>query len=627
MTIRRLITLWLLTAILLGGLALRLYRINAMPLRGDEAFTVLHWMREPLANTLTVIAPVDPQPPLAYLFYRGWSLTVGSHELAVRFLPALVNTIGIAAIFALGLRLGGRKLGLLAALVWAFHPLQVWHGQDARNYAIWSAASLVALWLSLRALELDKRVDWLLYVAAASAASYIYYLELFVIAALNIYVIAFYRKKRAILVRWFVAQVLVALILSPWYLQERLLLGSGYTGTASGFDPALWLMWFLPSLAFGDTMPGHLIEVFWWVLLVWLVLAAVVWWNVNRRYGVLLVLIASLPLLLLAIISVRLNVFVPRYVLASAPAYALLILGSSLLLLKRPSLSFFLRSFAVVSLVVYVVFLGFGLLNHYFSNDYAKTPDWRALVGHLREQVHVNDLIINTAADEAFTFYLQEYEIDAQYLRLPANPAQTVQEIETILGEYAPAAENLWLAAQPPSDWANADAPYRWAETHMLPLRRDRVGGLWAFHYVPQTVQRALREPAAWPAIQFENVAALDHVEVFRSTVAPERLDVLLSWQALAQTETPLKVFVHLVSVTDAGLQTIWSQDDAFPQDGRIATTNWQPGVVYNDTYTLASPTLAGDFALIVGWYEPVTGRRLRVGSGDYVEIARVSFP
>ena len=627
MTKRRWITLWFLTALLLGGLALRLYRINVVPLRGDEAFTVLHWMREPLANTLTVIAPVDPQPPLAYSLYRGWSLAVGSHELTVRLLPALMNTIGIAAIFAVGFRLGGRKLGLLAALVWAFHPLQIWHGQDARNYAIWAAASLVALWLSLRALERDRRIDWILYVAAASVAAYVYYLELFVVAALNIYVIVFYGKRRATLMRWFMAQGLVALLLSPWYLQERLLLGSGYTGTASGFDPMLWLTWFLPSLAFGDTMPAYLVQTFWWGLLVWLVLAAVVWWRESRRYGVLLVLIASLPLLLLGVVSLRLNVFVPRYVLAAAPAYALLILGSSLFLLQKRCFSTFWRSLAVGLLAVYLLLLGFSLLRYYFDNDYAKAPDWRALASHLRDQVGENDLLINTSADEAFTFYLQEYEIEAEYLRLPANPAQTVREIETILSAYAPEMESLWLAAQPPNDWPNADAPYRWAETHMLLLRGDQIGGLWALHYVPQTVQRALGEYAARPAAQFEDVAALARVEVVRSSAAPDRLDVLLSWQALAQTEAPLKVFVHLINVTDTSLQTIWSQDDAFPQDGRIATTNWQPGIIYNDTYRLASPTLPGEYALIVGWYDPITGRRLSVGSGDSVEIARLSLP
>ncbi len=49
----------------------------------------------------------------------------------------------------------------------------------------------------------------------------------------------------------------------------------------------------------------------------------------------------------------------------------------------------------------------------------------------------------------------------------------------------------------------------------------------------------------------------------------------------------PLKVFAHLEgTVNPRPGSPLWTQDDHFPQDGRVSTTNWEigtglPGCVY----------------------------------------------
>src|SRR5687767_14437640 len=102
-------TLALVVALTLAGFALRLYQINDDAIRGDEVFTILHWMREPFGQAVEKLATVVPQPPLAVGIYRAWALLVGPQDSTARFLPALLNLLGIPAIFALGKRLGGRN--------------------------------------------------------------------------------------------------------------------------------------------------------------------------------------------------------------------------------------------------------------------------------------------------------------------------------------------------------------------------------------------------------------------------------------------------------------------------------------------------------------------------------------
>jgi LPXTG-motif cell wall-anchored protein len=277
------------------GFALRLYQVGATAFRGDEAFTALFWMQKPLSESIATVATVDPQPPLAYALFRGWGLIFGTNETTTRLLPALLSLLGIPSLYALGKRLISVEVGLLSAVFYTFHPFFIWHAQDARNYAIWGSATLVALWLAVCALHGQRWVDWVLYVIAASVAAYLYYLELFVLFTLNLFVLLIYWRERRLLLQWFAAQCLIGIILAIWYLQPRLLVQSGYGGTAGGFDPTLWLIWFLPTLSFGDTLPltGTAKNLLIVVLPLLLVAGGSLMWK-TRRTRVLLLLRACL---------------------------------------------------------------------------------------------------------------------------------------------------------------------------------------------------------------------------------------------------------------------------------------------------------------------------------------------
>ncbi|MCA9913768.1 MAG: hypothetical protein KC496_10485, partial [Anaerolineae bacterium] len=48
------------------GFALRLHQIDAVALRGDEAFSVQNWAGLPLSASLTDIASIEPHPPGTY---------------------------------------------------------------------------------------------------------------------------------------------------------------------------------------------------------------------------------------------------------------------------------------------------------------------------------------------------------------------------------------------------------------------------------------------------------------------------------------------------------------------------------------------------------------------------------
>jgi hypothetical protein len=619
------ITWLLLLSLILGGFALRLYHLDRFSYRGDEAFTMLNWVRPAILETLNSdIILNDPQPALAYISYWGWGQVFGEGELVMRLLPVLMNTLGIAAIFALGRHVNGAKTGLLAALMWAMHPFLIWHAQDIRTYAIWSSLSALSLWLALLALKRRRWVDWVLFVLAAVLSAYFYYLEVFMFVALNIYVFSHYWRDRQLLKAWVFSQVAIGLLLAPWFLQERLLFGSGYGGTVTTpFSLSALLTEFLPTLSFGETLPIPYPELTGALIL--LVILAGLWalWRINRPYARLFALILVVNFGLLSLVSLKLNVFTPRYILCIIPvmmiAFARLIRTIYHL---RPAL--IARSAALALLGIW---LGLSLIsqhNHHFAPEYAK-PDWRSITDYLHARIHPDDVVIAGSSDVAFIYY---YDNFTEIRYLPASERQDPEEIRETLAETTDAFVNLWVLDRPNPTWPNAEIRTAWLETHAQALHHASVDGFPVTLYRGQAIHPF--EEADQPLGQrFEGVATLLGVEIIRPILTDEALSVIAYWQTENITKTPLKGFVHLM---DADQTQVIRQDDHELRVNGQTTQNWPywpEWVQFRDVYTLSLEGVApGEYVLIMGLYDPETGARVPLENGDtHTEIGPFNWP
>jgi len=105
-------------------------------------------------------------------------------------------------------------------------------------------------------------------------------------------------------------------------------------------------------------------------------------------------------------------------------------------------------------------------------------------------------------------------------------------------------------------------------------------------------------------------------------------LHLTLCWQALSTMETSYTVFIHLLD-EEGGLR---GQQDSVPGQGTLPTTGWMSGEVITDRYdiSIASDAPPGGYRLLVGMYEPTSGKRLPVydgagnGVGDSVSLEGV---
>ncbi|MFN8500092.1 MAG: glycosyltransferase family 39 protein [Anaerolineae bacterium] len=127
----------------------------------------------------------------------------------------------------------------------------------------------------------------------------------------------------------------------------------------------------------------------------------------------------------------------------------------------------------------------------------------------------------------------------------------------------------------------------------------------------------AAREPGvtAISPLTFGENMRLVGAEIAPDAVRPGgSVAVTLAWQALAPTPTDLNFFVHLVRL-DGSLA---GQFDGPPLGGSYATTDWAPGerIIGRVEAKVADDAPPGSLSVQVGWYDWRTGERLPTSSG-----------
>lgn len=624
------LSLILITVSIWLGFGIRLHNLDAVPLRGDEAFSAMNWAEMPISQSLSEIATIEPHPPLTYVIFHIWNLIIGGIDspFALRMLGVLSNLIGIPAMYALSKQLTkNQTIGLLAAFIWAVHPFEIWHSQDFRNYALWAGLSVTTLWLGLRLIVNRRAIDWGLYSLFAIITAFIFYTELLTLGVFGLYMLITQRKNRAFVIRLISVQfVIVSAVLLGFILLQGSLLGSGgYGGNVEPFSAPDYLTRFLPTLAIGDTLPIELSNL--WIPLVGLcMLFITVTYKTYQKITPLLLFLILIPLVFLGFASTRISIFHPRYVLSTVPAVILLIsigsYGIASTLSKQLPLSKNLITLIIVSPWFIVSVL---TLNNYFNNPtLQKAPAWDELGAFLNANVTEDDLVIQLSTDAAFGYY---YNGEAKDWGLPASPAQPeseiIEQLETVRTIY----DSLYIVSNAIPDWQNADVVETWANDNMQLVKLSHASGLGIRQYKNWDVTDRQAEPAI---TQFDGLVELVDYQLFETPLPTGEIVLWLYWKPLSHTDIPHKSFVHLVGDInpDTG-SPLWAQDDQFPQNGRLDSTSWELNTVYRDVYYLPAESLQnGSYQILVGWYNPETNTRINTTeNNDSLQLTTLSHP
>jgi len=590
---------------------LRVYRLDYVPLRGDESFTVV-FLSNPLSVIWDGIRFIEPNPPLFYLLLYAFIALAGTADFATRYFSVLFGVLAVPLIYALGRRLTrsrgpwGLSVASVVALLVAVNPYQVWHSQDLRNYTLWPALSLASLYLLLRALEEDRRRFWVGYVATAILSLYTHYYDAFLLLFQNLYVFGLYWRRWPLLRRWVVAQAIVVGAFAPWplALSSRPL---SYVDMTEAPDLLRLILRTLAHFTLGETLSRTQTNAALPMMALLVLLGLVTAFRLQRGASWFLLLYLMVPLLG-AFVGLQIQpVFRERYLNAIASGYYLALAFAIVGLTRWPAKG---RVVALVALGAVLLINGVSLGQYYFDPRYAKSPDWRALAHYLETHAGPHDVIVQTYPDPGLAHYyhgpaerlvLPDRSAVDQVGELPVDRVATGEKLRELLGR----ADRLWLIPVP-SNWDPHAFVEGWLERRAEKLGEEQVASFRVVAY-----HRAEQEPPSFShpiQARFGEVIRLlgydAKLDVKRST-----LTLTLYWEALAAVDPRYTVFTHLVDTQ--GL--IRAQHDAQPQDGNFPTSEWLPRDVIRDTHVLTLPgnMEPGEYRLLVGLYRLETGERL----------------
>jgi hypothetical protein len=111
------------------------------------------------------------------------------------------------------------------------------------------------------------------------------------------------------------------------------------------------------------------------------------------------------------------------------------------------------------------------------------------------------------------------------------------------------------------------------------------------------------------------------------TTDADQRMARLtLYWKALALMDTSYTVFVHLLDAKN----DVVAAGDAAPGGGEFPTTGWIENEYITDVHAFGLPEKLppGEYPIEIGWYDPITGARLKTAEGqDRVILTAIKIP
>ncbi|MBI5035212.1 MAG: hypothetical protein HZB51_32195, partial [Chloroflexi bacterium] len=570
----------LICLITLVAFILRIYRLDYFSLRGDESFTVI-FVQRTWEGLWKGISTIEPNPPLMYLALRVWIVIAGASEFVTRYFSLWFGVLCVPLAYRLAREmreLGGTRgtVGIIAAGLVAINPYQIWHSQDVRNYTMWPALSLLALiffwrWLNLEVgswkLEVgasrDKRklisnvqrptpnIHLSLYVLATLASLYTHYYDVFILAALNVFVFALALRGRSwkTLARWISAQIVLVALYAPWVLFGTNRITTYGEGSAEQSVSILDMFSrTISAFVLSETVPDTLRQIAWLPLLIVVIAILIVVARKNHWHAMFFSLYLIVPTLALYVISIGRPLFLERYLNGIAPAYYLVLaIGLAALWQWR---SRWRVPMLALSILFFTASSAFAISNFQFDPTYAKAPDWRGLMRNITPQL--GDIVVQNFTEMSPLYYLGTTTplttLPKDYWYTPTDE----KRLQQLNSQY----RRIWFIPAAPDQWDSDHLVEKF-----LTRNDERIGEMKA---------GTLRVQLYLTPREFESKIIPVNARVGDATLTGYRVEngrtshVVLYWRATQKIAKDYTVFVHIADSSGS----VIAQQDRVPAFG-----------------------------------------------------------
>lgn len=354
-----------------------------------------------VSKILTEFAPNDFHPPLYYILLHYWILIGGSGEGWVRLLSVVLTFLTMLLVYGIGKIIVGNKFGTLAGVLFGTGPLVFYYSGEARMYALAMMLVTLSIFGFVKFLESRNWRWWMLWVLGMTLSIYTDYLPILV---QPVFFLALFwseaakRAKKAIIFGLLVELLLFA----PWLptLFYQLANGAIVQSVAPGWWKILgplslkslallWVKMVIGRISFFNKFIYASV-----VGIMSLIFGGALVFAIRRRAKLGIIWMWLLiPVLVGAIVALRLAIFQYFRFLFIAPAFYLLVAAGASKLGKRV---------AILLITINLVFDAIYILNPRFYRE-----DWRGVTNYIRKNRTESSVVLfpNSGQADGYRYY------------------------------------------------------------------------------------------------------------------------------------------------------------------------------------------------------------------------------
>ena len=171
-----------------------------------------------LSDTWQALTKSPEHAPLYFLLVRFWLQLWGNSIGVMRSLSAWLSLLIFPALYWLYCELFNKPLvGWLGITLMSVSPFYVAYAQEARPYSLWTVTILLMSASFSRAIRINNRQCWILYIVNLLLGFYTSLFSLFLAGFQGIYLLlANFKNKRQLIKNYSISNAIAFLIFSPW---------------------------------------------------------------------------------------------------------------------------------------------------------------------------------------------------------------------------------------------------------------------------------------------------------------------------------------------------------------------------------------------------------------------------
>ena len=610
--------------ILLIAAFLRFYHLGTSSLWSDEGNT---WgLIGRSFGQIARDAAADIHPPGYYWLLKVWSLAFSPSAVGMRSFSAVAGLALVYVLYRLTQRLtADRSIPLLAALLAALNPLQIYYSQEARMYMLLSLAGTTLFWSLLVWQQQEEsnahphftRLSACGYLLAGTLGLWTHYSFPMLLAAAGLAWIAVTLRAGTFtwqaIGRFAVLNSVILATFVPW-LPTAIARVRAWPKGADAVAPLVALGQTLQTLTYGPLR--NLPPVAWlWPLVGGGFVLLGLWALRRQRLAPVVVFWLLVPIVLIFGLGLFSEAF-RKFLLVASPAWCIALAALPGGFAKRSKLHYTLTGLIALGAMALAAFTLPAYYNSTTARDnYAGVARYVATLGD-----STRDLVLLDAPgqQEVWRYYDPGLPLLTLPQQRPADAAQTIALLSNAVASRRTVFALFWATDE-------AD-PQRivesWLDQHAFKGLDSWQGNL---RFVTYSLPNQLECQPLAPTTRFDQrIALLEQCQpAFPQQVAAGEVVLLsLHWQTTVQIAQRYKVSVQLL---DARNQVI-AQRDSEPTGGSQPTDSWLPGTLVVDNHGITVPpgVPPGNYRLSVVLYNFTTGQRLHTPAGDALPLGEV---